>query len=103
MEDLHDIIMFPYNGEKILGLVVKHYDYPLGDFYIIYAEHALFEYHDDNDCYIIINDVVIPSADEAINDYKLKKQLIQNIADNNKIVSLLIEAIKSMNIEDILK
>ena len=35
MADIHDIIVFSSEGEKILGVVVEHYTNPLDDFYVI--------------------------------------------------------------------
>lgn len=97
MEDLHDIVLFPFNGEKILGLVLKHYDFPLADFYIIYAEHALYEYHNQDDCSIIAEDVIMPACDEAISDYKLKKEQIKNIVFFSRTMGTLIDGMQHMD------
>ena len=49
MADMHDIIAFSCDGEKILGVVIEHYTNPLDDFFIVYADYALHKYHNPND------------------------------------------------------
>ena len=62
MADLHDIIVFSSEGEKILGVVIEHYINPLDDFYVVYADYALHKSHNpDEDAIIIMDNVIIPS------------------------------------------
>ena len=62
MADLHDIIVFSSEGEKILGVVIEHYINPLDDFYVVYADYALHKSHNpDEDATIIMDNVIIPS------------------------------------------
>lgn len=98
MKDLHDVVEFSYNKEKILGIVIKHYTDPLNDFYVIYADHTLFEWRNDDDCSIISDNVIMLACDAAIVDYKLKKQNIQDIIQFNNILNSLME-IRNMNID----
>lgn len=101
MKDLHDIVLFPYNGEKILGIVLKHYTNPLSDFYITYAEHCLYEYHSSEECVIISEDVIMPACDAALADYKVKKQHIQDIVSYTDKINSLVDAMKNMDIDSL--
>lgn len=101
MADLHDIIAFSCDGEKILGVVVEHYTSPLDDFYVIYADYALYKSHNlDEDALVIIENVIIPSCDAAIADYRLKRQHLKDMSQARKDIEAFVEAIKS-NMNDI--
>ena len=96
MADLHDIIAFSCDGEKILGVVIEHYTNPLDDFYVVYADYALHKSSNpDEDASIIIDNVIIPACDAALADYRLKRQHLNDMGRLHKDVEALIEAIKS--------
>lgn len=96
MADLHDIIAFSCDGEKILGVVVEHYTSPLDDFYVIYADYALYKSHTlSEDALVIIENVIIPACDAAIADYRLKRQHLKDMNQARKDIESLMEAIKS--------
>lgn len=96
MADLHDIIAFSCEGEKILGVVIDHYINPLDDFYVIYADYALYKSHTLNeDALVIIENVIIPACDAAIADYRLKRQHLSDINKARMDIEALIEAMKS--------
>ena len=103
MADLHDIIAFSSEGEKILGVVIEHYTGPLDDFYVIYADYALHKSHNPNeDASIIIDNVIIPACDAAIAEYRLKKQHLTDMNKARKDVESFVEAIKSkIGLDDI--
>ena len=103
MTDLHDIIAFSCDGEKILGVVIEHYTNPLDDFYIIYADYALHKsYNPDEDASIIIDNVIIPACDAAIAEYRLKKQHLTDMNKARKDIESFVEAIKSkIGLDDI--
>ena len=104
MEDLHDIVVFSSNGEKILGVVIDHYSNPLDDFYIIYADYALHKSHSlDKDASVIIDNVIIPACDAAIAEYRLKKQHLSDINKARKDIEAFVDAITSkMGLDSIL-
>ena len=96
MADLHDIIAFSSEGEKILGVVIEHYTNPLDDFYVVYADYALYKSHNpEEDASVIIDNVIIPACDAAIADYRLKRQHLVDVGRLHKDVEALIEAIRS--------
>ncbi len=96
MTDLHDIIVFSSEGEKILGVVIEHYTNPLDDFYVVYADYALHKYHNPNDdASIIIDNVIIPACDAAIAEYRLKKQHLSDINRTRKDIEAIVEGITS--------
>lgn len=101
--DIHEIIGFSLDGEKILGVVIEHYTNPLDDFYVVYADYALYKSHDSNeDASIILDNVIIPACDQAIADYKLKRQHLKDMETTHKEFKALIDAIKSkMNMDSI--
>jgi hypothetical protein len=103
MADLHDIIAFSSEGEKILGVVIEHYTSPLDDFYVVYADYALHKsYNPDEDANIIIDNVIIPACDAAIAEYRLKKQHLTDMNKARKDIEALVEAITSkMGLNDI--
>lgn len=103
MVDLHDIIAFSSEGEKILGVVIEHHTDPLDDFYVVYADYALHKSHNpDEDASIIIDNVIIPACDAAIAEYRLKKQHLTDMNKARKDIEALVEAIKSkMGLNDI--
>jgi hypothetical protein len=96
MADLHDIIVFSSEGEKILGVVIEHYTNPLDDFYVVYADYALHKSHSlDEDSVLIIDNVIIPACDSAIAEYRLKRQHLSDLNRARKEISSIIEAIRS--------
>ena len=103
MTDLHDIIAFSCDGEKILGVVIEHYTNPLDDFYIVYADYAIHKsYNPDENASIIIDNVIIPACDEAIAEYRLKKQHLIDMNKARKDIESFVEAIKSkIGLDDI--
>lgn len=103
MADLHDIIAFSSQGEKILGVVVEHYTNPLDDFYIVYADYALHKSHNpDEDANVMLDNVIIPACDAALADYRLKRQHLADMNKARKDMEALVEAITSkMNVDDL--
>ena len=96
MADKHDIVAFSSEGEKILGVVVEHYFNPLDDFYVIYADYALHKAHNlDDDASIIIDNVIIPACDEAIADYRLKRQHLSDMSRSKKDIEAIVDAVIS--------
>lgn len=96
MADLHDIVAFSCDGEKILGVVIEHYTNPLDDFLVIYADYALHKSHNPNeDAQIIIDNVIIPSCDAAIADFRMKRQRLKDIKKCHKEIEAFIEAAAS--------
>jgi hypothetical protein len=103
MADLHDIIAFSSEGEKILGVVIEHHTNPLDDFYVVYADYALHKsYNPDEDASIIIDNVIIPACDAALAEYRLKKQHLTDMNKARKDIEAIVEAITSkMGLNDI--
>ena len=103
MADLHDIIVFSSEGEKILGVVIEHYINPLDDFYVVYADYALHKSHNpDEDAIIIMDNVIIPSCDAAIADYRLKKQHLSDMNRTRKDIEAIVDAVISkIGLDDI--
>jgi hypothetical protein len=103
MADFHDIVMFSCDGEKILGVVIEHYTNPLDDFYVIYADYALYKSkNSDENASIIIDNVIIPSCDAAIAEYRLKRQHLNDINRTRKDIEAIVDAITSkMGLDDI--
>ena len=103
MADLHDIIVFSSEGEKILGVVIEHYTNPLDDFYVVYADYALHKSHNpDEDASIIIDNVIIPACDAAIAEYRLKRQHLSDMNRTRKDIESIVDAITSkIGIDDI--
>ncbi len=103
MADLHDIIVFSSEGEKILGVVIDHYTNPLDDFYVVYADYALHKFHNsEEDASIIIDNVIIPACDAAIADYRLKRQHLRDIDRFHKEIETLKDAMTSkMKVDDL--
>ena len=104
MADLHDIIVFSSEGEKILGVVIEHYTNPLDDFYVVYADYALHKFRSpDDNASIIIDNVIIPACDAAIAEYRLKKQHLNDINKARKDIEAFVDAITSkMGLDSIL-
>ena len=93
---MHDIIVFSSEGEKTLGVVIDHYTNPLDDFFVIYADYALYKSHNPNeDAQIIIDNVIIPACDAAIADYRIRRQHLRDVSRCHKEIETLIEAINS--------
>ena len=96
MADLHDIIAFSSEGEKILGVVIEHYTNPLDDFYVVYADYALHKFHNpDENAEIILDNVIIPACDAAIAEYRLKRQNLSDMNKARKELDALVDAITS--------
>ena len=96
MADLHDIIVFSCDGEKILGVVIEHYTNPLDDFYVVYADYALHRSRNLNeDASVIIDNVIIPACDAAIAEYKLKRQHLTDMNKARKDIESFVDAITS--------
>ena len=96
MADMRDIIVFSAEGEKILGVVVEHYSNPLDDFYVIYADYALYKSHNtDEDASVIIDNVIIPACDAAIADYRLKRQRLSDLNLRRKDIEAIVDAVAS--------
>lgn len=103
MADLHDIIVFSSEGEKILGVVIEHYSNPLDDFYVVYADYALHKSHNpDEDASVIIDNVIIPACDAAIAEYRMKRQHLNDINRTRKDIEAIVDAVVSkIGINDI--
>jgi hypothetical protein len=101
MADIHDIIVFSSEGEKILGVVIEHYTNPLDDFYVVYADYALHKsYNPDDDASIIMDNVIIPACDAAIAEYRLKRQHLMDMNKARKDIESIVDAISSrMNMD----
>ena len=96
MADFHDIIVFSSEGEKILGVVIEHYTNPLDDFYVVYADFALYKsFNPDEDASIIIDNVIIPACDAAIADYRLKRQHLSDMNKARADLEAVVDAIRS--------
>ena len=96
MADLHDIIVFSSEGEKILGVVIEHHISPLDDFYVVYADYALHKsYNPDEDASVIIDNVIIPACDAAIAEYRLKRQHLSDMNKARKDIEAFVDAITS--------
>lgn len=93
--DKHDIIAFSSEGEKILGVVLEHYTNPLDDFYVVYADYAIHKTHNpEDDATIIIDNVIIPACDEALAEYRIKRQHLRDINIREEDIRALIDALK---------
>jgi hypothetical protein len=101
MADIHDIIVFSSEGEKILGVVIEHYTNPLDDFYVVYADYALHKsYNPDDDASVIMDNVIIPACDAAIAEYRLKRQHLMDMNKARKDIESIVDAISSrMNMD----
>ena len=101
MADIRDIIVFSSEGEKILGVVIEHYTNPLDDFYVIYADYALYKSSNvDEDASVIIDNVIIPACDAAIADYRIKRQRLSDLNLRRKDIEAIVDAISSrMNMD----
>ena len=97
----YDVSMFPHEGEKTLGVVLKHYTNPLDDFFIIYAKHSLIEYHNEKECKVIMRNVVIPMCDDTLTEVKLRSQRVKNIIDSHGSIDSLIDAMQHMDIDEL--
>ena len=96
MADMREIIAFSSEGEKILGVVIEHYTNPLDDFYVVYADYALYKlYNPDEDSSIVIDNVIIPACDAALADYRLKRQHIRDIDRFHREIETMKDAMTS--------
>lgn len=96
MADKHDIIAFSSDGEKVLGVVIEHYTNPLDDFYVIYADYALYRSHNLNEnANILIENVIIPACDEALAEYRLRRQHLKDIDKFHNEIEALKQAMLS--------
>lgn len=92
MADIRDIVAFSCDGEKILGVVIDHYTNPLDDIYVVYAGYALYKFHDSNeDAKIVIENVIIPACDEALADFRLKRQHLRDIKKYHSEIGTLLD------------
>lgn len=103
MADMHDIIVFSSEGEKILGVVIDHYTNPLDDFYVVYADYALYKsYNPDENASVILDNVIIPACDAALSDYRLNRQHLKDMDRFHREMEALIQAVSSkMDLDDI--
>jgi hypothetical protein len=96
MADIREIVSFSSEGEKILGVVIEHYTNPLDDFYVIYADYALHKSHDpEKDSEVVIDNVIIPSCDAALSEYRLKRQHLIDIDRFHREIGAMREALSS--------
>lgn len=96
MADMHDIIVFSSEGDKILGVVIEHYSSPLDDFYVVYADYALHKSHNpDEDASVIMDNVIIPACDAAITEYRLKRQHLSDMNKARKDIEAFVDAVTS--------
>lgn len=66
--DMHDIIGFSISGEQVFGVVIEHID----DFYVVYADYALYEtFNSFETVKTLLDNVVIPACDMAITEFRL--------------------------------
>ena len=101
MVDIHDIISFSCEGERILGVVIEHYNSPLDDFYVVYADYTIFKsISTDEDASIIISNVIIPACDEALFEFKLKRQHLRDMNRCHDEIDAFKEALKDRMILD---
>lgn len=91
MGDKADVVEMIFNGNKNYGVVVKHYTDTL-DFYILYSENTLIEWHDRNSYVILVEDIFIPVYDALLTDVKLNRQRIEDY----KKISEIIDSLKEM-------
>lgn len=92
--DRHDIIAFRCEGEKTLGVVIDHCTSPLDDFYVIYADYSLHKTHNpEEDAELLMPNVIIPSCEEAIADFRMKRQHLRDIGSREKDIRALIDAL----------
>ena len=93
MANTHDIVVFSSEGENILGVVIDHFTSPLDDFYVVYADYALHKFHSAHeDAIQILDGVIIPACDEAIADYRLKKQHLKDIKRHHEDIEALLDS-----------
>lgn len=96
MADKHDIIAFSTGGEKILGVVIEHHTNPLDDFFLVYADYALYQSHNsDEDAIMLLDNVIIPACDAALADYVLKRQHLRDINRCHREIEAMIKAVTS--------
>ena len=96
MKDIRKIVAFSCEGEKILGVVVEHYTNPLDDYYVVYADYALFKFHNsEEDAQTIIENVIIPACDAMLADYRMKRQHLKDMEHCRKEIEAMREAMKS--------
>jgi len=96
MASTNDIIVFSSDGEDIVGIVIEHYTNPLDDFYVAYADYALHKIHNPKEnADVILENVIIPACDEALADYRLKKQHLQDLGQYHKEIEALMKMFMS--------
>lgn len=94
----HDIATFSSEGEKMTGVVIEHFANPLDDFYVVYANYALYRFHNaSEDATVIIDNVIIPACDAALAEYRLKSQHLKDMSVLHKEMKCLIEAFRKSN------
>ena len=94
--DMHDIIAFKSEGEKILGIVIEHYSNPLDDFYVVYADYALHKVTSpEEDSKVIIENVIVPACDAALADYRVNRQHLTDIGRFKKEMDAIVDALSN--------
>ena len=95
MQNTHEFIVFSSEGEKKLGVVLEHYANPLDDFYLTYSDYALFKvYSPEEDATVILENVIIPACDEAMADYRLKVQHLNDLRHYYNELEVLLRSIR---------
>lgn len=96
MADMRDIIKFSCDGEMIFGIVIEHYANPLDDFSIVYADYALHKvYNINEDSILMIDNIIIPACDNALTDFRLKRQHLKDVGKFCDEIEFMKEAMQS--------
>lgn len=96
MADMHDIIKFSCNGEKIFGIVIEHYANPLDEFSIVYADYSLHKvYNIEEDAIMMIDNIIIPACDNALTDFRLRRQHLKDVGKFCDEIEFMKEAMQS--------
>lgn len=93
----NECVEFSHEGKKLLGIVLKHYTLPLADFFLIYADHTIFEWHNKDEYSILIENTIIVACDEALKDVELKRQHLEDIAKFNNLTNSIIDGVQNMD------
>lgn len=92
------ICEFSFQGDKALGIVLKHFTHPLNDCYIIYCSHAILEYHGKDDCIVLAKKAILPVYDDILTNYMLKKQHLEDITSKHTDIDSLLDAMRDNSI-----
>lgn len=96
MADMRDIIKFSCNGEKIFGIIIEHYVNPLDEFNIVYADYSLYKvYNTEEDAVMMIDNVIIPACDNALADFRLRRQHLKDVGKFCDEIEFMKEAMQS--------